>query len=96
VAGKLPDPPYTLSVARPAARAIAQELPEGVAAAVVELITRDLLTAPHRIGKPLKQELLGRWSARRGAYRVVYEIDDDARRVTVLEVEHRRDAYRRR
>jgi mRNA interferase RelE/StbE len=29
-----------------------------------------------------------------GAYRVVYEIDDTARLVTVLYVRHRKDAYR--
>ncbi|PSR00552.1 MAG: type II toxin-antitoxin system mRNA interferase toxin, RelE/StbE family [Bacteroidetes bacterium QS_9_68_14] len=29
-----------------------------------------------------------------GNYRVIYEIDDDAREVTVLDVGHRRDIYR--
>ena len=34
------------------------------------------------------------WRIRIGDYRVVYEIDDDARVVTVLHVGHRRDVYR--
>ena len=29
-----------------------------------------------------------------GAYRILYEIDDDAKRVTVTAVRHRREAYR--
>lgn len=87
---------YELRVARPAARAIAEELPEAVAGAVVEFLTGDLLQAPRRVGKPLQRELAGRWAARRGAYRILYRIDDDSATVTVLAVEHRRDVYRRR
>lgn len=88
-----PRPAYRLRVAGPAARAIAEQLPEAVAAAVVELVTGDLLREPRRVGKPLQRELAGRWAARRGSYRVLYAIDDD---VGVLSVEHRRDVYRRR
>lgn len=88
------EPPYQLAVARPAARAIANQLPESVAAAVVEFITGDLRRQPRRVGKPLQRELAGRWSARRGAYRVLYTIDDEAHIVTVLSAEHRRDVYR--
>jgi mRNA-degrading endonuclease RelE of RelBE toxin-antitoxin system len=93
---KAPKLPYQLRVARPAARAIANELPEAVAAAVVELITGDLLRAPRTVGKPLQRELEGRWAARRGSYRVLYAIDEEAGVVTVLAAEHRRDVYRRR
>jgi len=89
-------PQYRLQVAGPAARAIADELPEAVAAAIVEFITGDLLRAPLRVGKPLRGELEGRWAARRGSYRVLYAIDDRSGVVTVLAAEHRRDVYRRR
>ncbi|MGH3976378.1 MAG: type II toxin-antitoxin system RelE family toxin, partial [Pseudonocardiaceae bacterium] len=34
------------------------------------------------------------WRIRIGEYRIIYEIDDAAKTVTVLQVEHRRDAYR--
>jgi len=93
---KGPEPPYQLQVARPAARAIANELPEAVAAAVIGLITGELLRAPRTVGKPLQRELDGRWAARRGSYRVLYAIDEQARVVTVLAAEHRRDVYRGR
>ena len=79
-----------------AARAIQQKLPEGVAAAVIEFITGSLTAAPRRVGKPLRRELAGLYSARRGTFRVLYRIDDAEHLVTVIRVEHRADAYRRR
>lgn len=88
-------PSYRLQIARPAARALAEELPEAVAAALVEFITGDLLREPRRVGKPLQRELAGRWAARRGSYRVLYVVDDQQGAVTVLAAEHRRDVYRR-
>lgn len=91
-----PEQPYRLRVARPAARAIANELPEAVAAAVVEFVTGDLLREPRRVGQPLRRELAGRWAARRGSYRVLYAIDERCGVVTVLAAEHRRDVHRQR
>lgn len=88
--------PYELQVSASAARTIQDKLPEGVASAVIAFITRTLLDNPHRVGKPLRYELEGVYSARRGAFRLLYEIDDDRREVTVLRVEHRADAYRPR
>ena len=87
--------PYELLVAGPAARAIADRLPEAVAAAVIDLITGPLVESPRRLGKPLRQELEGIWSARRGTFRILYRIDEANRQVVVLRVEHRRFAYRR-
>jgi len=88
------DEPYELVVAGPAARAIAEALPEPVAVAVIDLVTGPLLTDPRRVGKPLRRELAGIWSARRGTFRVLYRIDDTRHEVVVLRVEHRRDVYR--
>ncbi|WP_245177456.1 type II toxin-antitoxin system RelE/ParE family toxin [Geodermatophilus sp. DF01_2] len=34
------------------------------------------------------------WSARRGTYRVLYRVLEDAREVVVLRVDHRRNVYR--
>jgi mRNA interferase RelE/StbE len=70
-------------------------LPERYAAAIVELLP-SIAKNPQRLGKPLKFELEGRWVARRGPYRVIYEIDEEARSVTVLAVAHRADVYRSR
>lgn len=44
----------------------------------------------------LQRELSGLHSARRGEYRVVYEIREDDRVVIVHRLQHRRDAYRPR
>jgi mRNA interferase RelE/StbE len=90
------DQPYRLIVAPTAARALSIRLPEAVAAAVVEFIAGDLLRSPRRVGMPLGRELTGTWAARRGTYRVMYEIDDEERTVRVLVVEHRSDVYRPR
>jgi mRNA interferase RelE/StbE len=67
-----------------------------VAAAVTEFLTGALLDNPHRVGKPLTRELAGYHSARRGAYRVVYRIDEPARTVHVVRINHRADVYRTR
>lgn len=71
-------------------------LPEKVRAAAVELMVGALIDNPARLGKPLLGELAGLLSARRGDYRVIYQIDEDERTVTVHRVQHRRDVYRRR
>lgn len=86
---------YRLVVAASAERSIAR-LPEKAAAAVVEFLTGSLLAAPRRLGHPLRQELVGLWAARRGPYRVVYEIDDETKTVRILRVDHRADVYRSR
>lgn len=80
----------------PAARAIRETLPEAVAFAVIDFITGALLENSKRVGAPLRGELEGIWSARRGTYRVLYRIDDENSEVIVLRVGHRRDIYRPR
>ncbi|MGF7239016.1 MAG: type II toxin-antitoxin system RelE family toxin [Frankia sp.] len=87
-------PPYELVLTPPAQRAIAGKLPEAVAVAVIDFLTTALVANPHRVGKQLRDDLSGVWSARRGTYRVLHRINDDPREVVVLRVEHRRDAYR--
>ena len=86
--------PYTLRTTPTVRRALAETLPEAVAAAAYEFITGPLLEQPHRIGKRLLPPLEDRFSARRGTYRVIYRIDDHARIVTVVDIGHRRDVYR--
>ena len=87
---------YELVVTPPAERAIAEQLPEPVAAAVLEFLTTSLIREPRRAGKQLRRELAGIWSARRGTYRVLYRIREDPREVIVLRIEHRSDVYRLR
>lgn len=87
-------PPYELRVAAAADRTLSR-LPEFAAAAIVEFMTGPLAENPRRVGKRLGLELEGYYSARRGAYRVVYRIEDDCI-VRVVRIEHRADVYRPR
>jgi mRNA interferase RelE/StbE len=83
---------YEVVVAAEALKSI-RRLPKPHQKTVVAGLT-GLATDP-RSGKPLTAELAGIWSLRRGDYRVLYRIDDRARRVEVARVGHRREIYRR-
>ena len=85
--------PYTLGATPTVRRALAEKLPEALAAAAYEFITGPLLEQPHRIGMRLLPPLDDRFSARRGTYRVIYRIDDKAHAVTVVDIGHRHDVY---
>lgn len=75
----------------PAAKRALARLPEKVAVAAIEFIYGSLAENPRRVGKPLRFELEGLHTARRGDYRVIYRIDDV---VTIAAIEHRADVYR--
>jgi mRNA interferase RelE/StbE len=51
-------------------------------------------TDPKPPGRKKMQGRHNEWRVRVGDYRVVYEVDDDARTVTITAVGHRRDVYR--
>ncbi len=85
---------YALEIARPARRALTDELPVAVAAAAWELIDGPLRDNPHRLGKLLRAPFAGHWVARRSSYRVRYRIDEDRQVVIVLDIRGRADAYR--
>ncbi len=86
---------YTVAWTALVQRALTR-LPEKVATAVIEFLYTSLAANPHRVGKPLRLDLEGLHSARRGDYRVIYRIDDTNRQVAVIAIEHRSDAYRPR
>jgi mRNA-degrading endonuclease RelE of RelBE toxin-antitoxin system len=85
------EPPqrYEIRFQPAAGRAIAQQLPEAVAAAVLKFCDAALAVNPHRVGKPLFGPLTGCHGARRGTYRIVYRIDQDHHVVYVLYIDHR-------
>lgn len=85
--------PYNLVLAPGARRALTDSLPEAAAFAAWKFISGPLVIAPRRVGAPLREPFAGRWRARRGEYRVRYEIDEASRTVRVLDIDHRRDAY---
>jgi mRNA-degrading endonuclease RelE of RelBE toxin-antitoxin system len=78
----------------PTARREMSAVPERVIPAIIEFVYGDLAANPRRVGKPLERELAGSFSARRGNYRILYDIDDAANRVLILRVAHRADVYR--
>jgi mRNA-degrading endonuclease RelE of RelBE toxin-antitoxin system len=86
-------PAYELRVAGSVERKLSR-LPEFAAAAIVEFVTGSLVENPHRVGKPLVLDLAGYHCARRGAYRVIYRIDESQRAVLVVRIDHRADVYR--
>jgi len=76
------------------ARRDLQRIPPRIVPAIVEFVFGDLAEGPRRVGKALQRELSGSFSARRGPYRVLYQIDDEAKLITLVRVAHRADAYR--
>jgi mRNA interferase RelE/StbE len=86
-------PDWTVEVAPPAARDL-NDLPPRVLPAVVEFMFGPLALEPKRVGKPLIGDLSGLWSARRGTFRILYEVDDDDRLVIVVRIAGRADVYR--
>lgn len=78
----------------PAAERSLSRLPTKVAAAVVEFITVTLPQNPLRMSKPLRYELEGLRSARRGDYRVLFALDEGEHVLLVVRIAHRADAYR--
>jgi mRNA interferase RelE/StbE len=91
------DPPerYAIRFQAAARRAIAERLPEAVAAAVLEFCEAALAVNPQRVGKPLSGPLAGCHGARRGTYRIVYRIDESSRVVHILDIDHRSEIYHR-
>lgn len=71
-------------------------LPEKVHGAVVEAIFGPIAQNPHQAGKPLLWDFEGLNSARRGDYRIIYEILEADNTIVIHRVEHRRSAYRPR
>lgn len=84
---------YSLEIKRSAAREMEEVEPRTQRARVVTRI-RALASDPR---PPGSQKLAGTDSLdriRQGSLRILYEIDDAKRRVTVIRIAHRREAYR--
>jgi mRNA interferase RelE/StbE len=85
---------YDIRFQLAARRAISERLPESVAAVVLDFCDAALAVKPQPVGKPLLGPLAGCHGAQRGTYGIVYRIDEAARTVHVLDVDHRSDIYR--
>ena len=84
---------FEISWAASALRSL-DRLPEKIATACVEFAYGGLADDPHRVGRPLRFDLEGKHSARRGDFRVIYQIDDQQRLLTIIAIDHRSDVYR--
>lgn len=73
-----------------------RRLPGKAAAAVVEFVTGPLADNSRRLSKPLTNELLGLHTARRGDYRVLFNLDVEDHILYVYRIEHRSDVYKPR
>jgi len=86
------DAPLSIAWTPTAKRALTR-LPEKAAAAAIEFVYGALADNPRRVGKPLRHELEGLHSARRGDFRIIHRITDV---VTIVAIDHRADIYRKR
>lgn len=84
------DVPLAIAWTPTAKRALIR-LPEKVASAAVEFIYGPVAENPRRVGKAMRRELEGLYSARRGDFRIIYRISDV---VTIMAIDHRADVYR--
>jgi len=84
---------YSVRIAGGVLRTLQAGPPRGIplnaAWAIFEFIHGPLSRDPWRVSKPLHNELEGFRGARRGEYRVVFRIDDEARVIRVVRVDHR-------
>jgi mRNA interferase RelE/StbE len=87
------NPAYKINFTSAARRRL-DKLPLSVAVALYEHLTGPVANNPHRLSKPLDTPFDHVRVTRRGDYRALYTVDDQARVVTVLAVAHRREAYR--
>jgi mRNA-degrading endonuclease RelE of RelBE toxin-antitoxin system len=87
--------PYELRITPEGLRHL-NKLPTKIRDAALVALRESISENPHRLGKPLVGSLAGLFSARRGDYRIVYEIDEAARVVLVHRIQHRSGVYRRR
>jgi mRNA interferase RelE/StbE len=87
---------YRVVLTGPARRALAERLPEAVAAACHEFIQGPLAKNPYRVGKQLEPPHYPAYAARRGEFRIVYRIREEEVLVQDIMIMHRRDVYRTR
>lgn len=71
-------------------------LPERIREAALSAVFGPIAENSRRLGKPLLGELEGLTGARRGDYRIIYEIFEEEQVVLVHRIQHRRDVYRPR
>jgi mRNA interferase RelE/StbE len=72
------------------------QLPPKIRDAALASVFGPIAENPARIGEPLLGELEGLRSAKRGDYRIIYQIVEEEKSIIIHRIQHRRDVYRRR
>jgi mRNA interferase RelE/StbE len=83
---------YRVEIRSPAQRNL-NKLPAKAFDAVIAFIAGPLAENPQAVGKPLRHEFEGTYSAKVGPYRILYEIDDIVRILAVIRIAHCADVY---
>ena len=71
-----------------------EEIDRQDAAGIIERVKSHLVQNPAGLGRPLKGIFKGLFRYRYGDYRIVYAIDMAEKKIIVLHVKHRKEAYR--
>lgn len=71
-----------------------EEIDRQDAAGIIERVKTHLVQNPAGLGRPLKGIFKGLFRYRYGDYRIVYAIDMAEKKIIVLHVKHRKEAYR--
>lgn len=89
--------PYQVAVAAPAARDLAALVRRPPAGNLLQRIQQAILSLAEDPRPPGARKLVGAeegWRLRIGDYRILYDINDDDKVVTIGRILHRSDAYR--
>jgi mRNA interferase RelE/StbE len=86
---------WTIEITRTAEKQI-KKLDGAAQKSIVRFLRERLKSSenPRQWGKPLRGDKRGLWRYRVGDYRLICDIQDEKATVLVLEVAHRKDAYR--
>ena len=71
-----------------------EKVPRKYHGAIFDFIFGALADNPRRVGGSLTGVFDGSYSARRGSYRILFDIDEDQSTVIVYRISHRSTAYR--
>jgi mRNA interferase RelE/StbE len=82
---------YTLLITRQAQRELSELDPKSYV-----LVKSEILILAENQRPRKSRKLVGRegWRIRSGNYRIIYEINDHEKKVTILHIGHRRDVYK--
>lgn len=85
---------YKITYSARAVRALSETLPLKIAEAAFAFIEGPLAENPYRVGKQLNEPFFPAHSARRGEYRIIYQIDEDQVLIEIINVSRRSDVYK--